>query len=1118
MSYMFGIVLGFAAGLLVAWLVLGAGSTGAPAPDPAASAEPPPAPAPVRDTFSSKLQALDAAVDPVASAASHPKFLAESAEFKASVAFLADPAVPLDDVTDTILTGNWTAACAALQALTDRADGEAGVDAVLSNFERLAPWPMYFALQAVGGVKNRRPVGAPLIGCCEWWADSPVVPLYFRDYFERREALGDAAILGMEVAESGEWQPDAVRTFLARVKHPVAVTLIAELDKAKVARIDSAFLKSFGRFWHEERAAGPLLTPDLWTLDLDAAEAATGQTLPRSLLVSGEPLVGKTSFLRVLAERLAPRGWTVFEASAVDLMAGQQWFGQLEGRIRKAIEELAAAKKIIWYVPDLLSLAQSGTHQGQSASILDQILPAVTSGQLVVWTEATPAGTARLMQMRPAVRRAFDMIRLESQTEDEAREMAEALIARLAADNGRVIARETAATAVDAASHYLSASSLPGSALGLIRVTAKRTEQTPKSPLGPTDVLETLAQMTGLPLSMLDGKERLDLVEIRAFFASRVIGQPEAIDAIVDRIAMLKSGLNDPGKPIGVLLFAGPTGTGKTELAKTAADFLFSSPDRMIRLDMSEFQTSDSLVKIIGGGGADADTLITRVRKQPFSIILLDEFEKSHPQIWDLFLQVFDDGRLTDANGHVADFRHCLIILTTNLGATTHRTSGMGFAPAEGAYTNEQVLRTISQTFRPEFQNRLDKIIVFRPLSRELMRAILKKELDRVFDRRGLKDRAWAVEWEASALEFLLEKGFTPEMGARPLKRAIDQYLIAPLAATIVERRFPEGDQFVFVRSDGQAIQAEFVDPDGEPYAPAPSTTVAHAGTPPSVQAIILAPDGSTGEARVLHAAQSEIEKTLSAPPWSARKAEQVLRMSRPEFWTSPARFETLSRLALMDRIEAAAATAASLASRMDKRTRQPGQGSRELASRLALQLHLVGAGLADLETDAPVEVALVVEPALDMHASERQEAAAWCGEIRAMYRGWCARRHMQFSELARVAGEEPALIISGFGAHRVLMPEAGLHILDISESFNGGSRVAARVRVLPTPIEDQPKHLLRQTLGEAFKSGQRTSTVVRRYRRDPAPLVRSGDGQWRSGKLDAVLAGDFDLLRGQGE
>src|SRR5262249_21768152 len=227
---------------------------------------------------------------------------------------------------------------------------------------------------------------------------------------------------------------------------------------------------------------------------------------------------------------------------------------------------------------------------------------------------------------------------------------------------------------------------------------------------------------------------------------------------------------------------------------------------------------AEAAQKILGGGAHadDGDSLITRVRKQPFAVVLLDEFEKAHAAIWDLFLQVFDDGRLTDSMGHVADFRHCMIILTANLGATSHQRSGRGGAPDARSFSPGGVLRAISQTFRPEFQNRLDKVIVFQPLTRDLMRLILRKELNRVLERRGLKSREWAVEWEGSAQDFLLEKGFSADMGARPLKRAIDQYVIAPLAATIVEQRFPEGDQFVFVRSDGRGIQAEFVDPNRE--------------------------------------------------------------------------------------------------------------------------------------------------------------------------------------------------------------------------------------------------------------------------------------------------------------
>src|SRR4029079_3202187 len=167
------------------------------------------------------------------------------------------------------------------------------------------------------------------------------------------------------------------------------------------------------------------------------------------------------------------------------------------------------------------------------------------------------------------------------------------------------------------------------------------------------------------------------------------------------------------------------------------------------------------------GGG---DSMPAAIRRQPFSVVLLDEFEKAHPRAWDLFLQVFDDGRLTDAYGNLADFRYAIIVLTSNLGATQHRSASLGFNPAGGEFSEQQILRVIGDTFRPEFINRLDRVVVFRPLSRVVMREILKKELRSVLQRRGFRNREWAVEWEESALEFLLDKGFTPDMGARPLR------------------------------------------------------------------------------------------------------------------------------------------------------------------------------------------------------------------------------------------------------------------------------------------------------------------------------------------------------------
>jgi ATP-dependent Clp protease ATP-binding subunit ClpC len=1080
----------------------------------ATSAGPDPAAQEVR--LPQRLHTLATAIEPFAQTAAHLDDFTAVRELQEAVALLADRSVPPASVTAYALGYNWVLSCAGLAALKERGDaGDIGEQVA----ERVIDWPVWniqLALELLATLEPKPRLDTLLAGFREWWNNNTMLPPSFARYLD---SVDDLAL-----AEEGErvraLAPDIQRqlkVFLGRVNHPLADMLAGAIGVPQ-ASAEPALLTSVGRFWSDDREARRLVAPECWQDDLDAAREIATRAPPRSLLVSGEPLSGKSSFLRLLAMRLAEDGWRIFEAGGADLMAGQQYIGQLEGRIRQVTEELDVSRKIIWYIPDLLALALSGTHQGQSASMLDQILPAIAAGRILVWAEATPASAARLFQFRPKLRRALDVVMLESMTPEESAVLAGKLAECLASETGHILEPSLPRTAVDVACHYLNAASLPGSALALLKLTVLRPGLAAGSRLDGKAALSAVAQLTGLPPALLDGSERIDLAGIRGRFESRVIGQPEAVGTMIDRIAMLKSGLNDPDRPIGVFLFAGPTGTGKTELAKTTAEYLFGSVERMIRLDMSEYQAQDSIPKILGAPGLplEAETLISRIRKQPYSLVLLDEFEKSHPQIWDLFLQVFDEGRLTDTFGQTADFRHCLIILTTNLGATSHQGSGLGFAPGQSGYTSEQVLRAIGQTFRPEFQNRLDKVIVFRPLTRELMRGILKKELGRVFERRGLKDRAWAVEWEASALEFLLEKGFSPAMGARPLKRAIDQYVIAPLAATIVERRFPEGDQFVFVRSDGAAIEAEFVDPDGDdgPAAPdQPALPAVAPGERPRLLDIAHAPDGSRSEIDALAAAQAAIARALESPLWLSLKARLGEEINAPEFWSRDDRLGVLTRFALMDRVAVAAGTAASLQARLASHRGKSGKAFRELVGRLALQVHLVNEGIRDVHEEAPVEVALAVEAALDSHAGDKDAARVWAREVAGMYRAWARKRNMQASEIEGVTRLEPAvLMVAGFGAHRTLQGEAGLHVLEQPEGPSSG-RWTVRVVVATLPPGEVPKSRLPVALKAALEQARRPGTVVRRYRKAPSPMVRSGDGSWRSGKLEAVLAGEFDVI-----
>ena len=423
------------------------------------------------------------------------------------------------------------------------------------------------------------------------------------------------------------------------------------------------------------------------------------------------------------------------------------------------------------------------------------------------------------------------------------------------------------------------------------------------------------------------------------------------------------------------------------------------------------------------------------------------------------------------------------------------------------------MLRTVQQTFRAEFVNRLDAIIVFRPLTRELMRGILSKELARVLDRRGLRRREWAVEWESSALDFLLDKGFSPAMGARPLKRAIDRHLLAPLAATMVEHRFPEGDQFLFVRSDGRAIQVEFVDPD-TPIEPA-----SHLEPDPLVPAgltlarMVLQPTGAAEERPTLLTELRRIESRLADTSWTSLETALGTEMQQQGFWDRADRFRTLSRFALMDRVKAAIGTARGLEGRLSRSAGPSGRYSKDLVARLASQLYVIQHGIDDALLDAPVEVVLTVQPVLDT-APDAAATGRWCERLLDMYRRWASRRHMQWEEIPSTSSSPAMAVVSGFGAARILAGEAGLHVLEYGSSNEESARAVARVRMTPTPasLPHEPADK-RTVLASELNKVPAPASVVRRYRLESSPLIRDVTHGWRTGRTALVMEGHFDLL-----
>jgi ATP-dependent Clp protease ATP-binding subunit ClpB len=304
---------------------------------------------------------------------------------------------------------------------------------------------------------------------------------------------------------------------------------------------------------------------------------------------------------------------------------------------------------------------------------------------------------------------------------------------------------------------------------------------------------------------MLEG-EREKLLQMESYLKQRVIGQDEALKAVSNAIRRSRAGLSDPNRPNGSFLFLGPTGVGKTELCKALAEFMFDTPDAMVRIDMSEFMEKHSVARLIGAppgyvGYEEGGYLTELVRRKPYSVILLDEIEKAHPDVFNILLQVLDDGRLTDGQGRTVDFKNTIIVMTSNIGSDIIQALS-----GEALYSvmKNAVMDIVATKFRPEFINRIDEAVVFHSLGREQVRAISTIQIDHL--RKRLQEREIGFDISDAALDLLGEAGFDPIYGARPMKRAIQQQLENPLAQSILGGHFVAGDVIKVTEANGDLV------------------------------------------------------------------------------------------------------------------------------------------------------------------------------------------------------------------------------------------------------------------------------------------------------------------------
>jgi ATP-dependent Clp protease ATP-binding subunit ClpA/protein subunit release factor A len=682
----------------------------------------------------------------------------------------------------------------------------------------------------------------------------------------------------------------------------------------------------------------------------EVVTAIASERRPNILLVGPEG-VGKSVIAHEVARRIRRRECAellhdrqVWAVSGETLIAGCTYIGQWQEKLNDIVREVRKKRHIL-FVTDIASLTEAGRWSKSDENMADFLKPHMQSGDVIIIGETTQARLRRAEQLVPGFVALFRTLQIEPTGEADTLSILTAVGRELERSEDVRIEPAALEAAVELTNRFLPYRAQPGKAVILLEQVAgdanrrrSTTTGAPRPVLTRREVITTFTRQTGLPEFILSDLIPLDLAAVQTYFADRVIGQAAAVQAMVDLIAIIKAGLNDPEKPLGTFLFIGPTGVGKTQLAKTLAKYLFGAEERLVRFDMSEYADPAGVRRLIGMPGAGRDggegELTGKVRAQPFCVLLLDEFEKADHQIYDVFLQVLGEGRLTDAAGQTTSFQNAIILLTSNLGASAREQRNIGLsARSEGPGlktaaddeplnpqstapgTSSYWQRKIEDYFRPEFVNRIDQIVAFTPLDDGAMRQIARRELGEVLMREGLVRRNVLVEIDDNVIDLLAERGFNATYGARPLKRAIERLLVLPLARFLASRERPGADLLRLHREDDQIVLR----------------ASGFAGAERSSEVLLSAGDGALSEGarrrrlddRGLADAFAEIRRKLQ--DWTERdaivemnneRATLLAETNKPTFWDDGdaarsmlARFYFLDRLLkrlqqLIDRVE----------------------------------------------------------------------------------------------------------------------------------------------------------------------------------------------------------------------
>ena len=533
----------------------------------------------------------------------------------------------------------------------------------------------------------------------------------------------------------------------------------------------------------------------------------------------GEPGVGKTAVAEGIAAYIAgsdaPDSMAGKRLVALDLpalLAGTKYRGDFEERVKAVLKDVKKAGDVILFIDEMHTMIGAGSAEGaiDAANILK---PALGRGEVQIIGATTPEEYRRHIEKDAALERRFQPVKIAEPSRGDSLKMLGAVRQGLEKHHGVKISDAALTAAVDLSARYINDRFLPDKAIDLADEAAAHIRVSGGGLVTAEDIAAVVSLWTGIPVANLSADETKRLRNMESILHRRVIGQNEAVTAVSRAIRRGRVGLSDPDRPIGSFLFLGPTGVGKTELCRALAEAVFGESEAMIRLDMSEYMEKHAVSKLIGSppgyvGYEDGGQLTERVRRKPWSVVLFDEIEKAHEDVWGILLQIMDDGRLTDSAGRVVSFRNTIIVMTSNVGAKSisEGRPRMGFTPDGG--DEAQLMRTrineeLRRTFKPEFLNRIDETIVFRRLSRAEIRSIAERMLLTVAER--FKALGMTLSVPDQVVDFLAERGYDEKYGARPLRRAIRSMIEDKAAELMLTDSLGRGDT-VQARIDGNKL------------------------------------------------------------------------------------------------------------------------------------------------------------------------------------------------------------------------------------------------------------------------------------------------------------------------